>query len=87
MNTNRWFDFDLSPTVLGIAVHVRMGDFNDRWTASVSYGSATADGLGATARDALVAALAPLGERATTMLMAQTAMFAASADLLAPAAG
>ena len=86
MNTSRWFDFELSPAVLGLAVHVRLGDFEDRWTASVTYGSATADGLGPTARDALVAALAPLGTRATTMLMAQPAMFGASADLLARAA-
>ena len=87
MNTSRWFDIDLSPTALGIAVHVRLGDFDDRWTASVNYGCATADGLGPTARDALVAALAPFGERATTTLMSQPAMFAASADLLARAAG
>lgn len=86
MNTSPWFDFDLSPAVLGIAIHVRLGDFEDRWTASVSYGSATADALGPTARDALVAALAPLGERATAMVMAQPTMFAASADLLRRAA-
>jgi hypothetical protein len=76
----------LSPAVLGIAIHVRLGDFDDRWTASVSYGSATANGLGPTARDALVAALAPLGQRATTILMAQPMMFAASAHLLGRAA-
>jgi hypothetical protein len=86
VNTSRWFDFELSPTVIGIPVHVRLGDFEDRWAAIVRYGSNTTDGLGATARDALVAALAPLGARATTTLMAQPVMFAASADLIVRAA-
>jgi hypothetical protein len=82
MNASRWFDFELSPTVIGIPVHVRLGDFENRWAAIVRSGSTTTDGLGPTARDALVAALAPLGTRATVTLMAQPAMFAASAALL-----
>jgi hypothetical protein len=77
MNTSRWFDFQLSPTV-----HVRLSDFEDRWAAVVCSGSTTTDGLGATARDALVAALAPFGPHATTMLMAQPVMFGVSAKLL-----
>jgi len=77
MNANRWFDFELSPTV-----HLRLGDFENRWAAIVRSGSITTDGVGATARDALVAALAPLGPRATVTLMAQPVMFAASAELL-----
>jgi len=63
-------------------VHVRIGDFESRWAAIVRSGSATSDGLGATARDALVAALAPLGARATATLMAHPTMFGASAQLL-----
>jgi hypothetical protein len=77
MNASRWFDFELSPTV-----HLRLGDFDDRWAAIVRSGSTTTDGLGATARDALVAALAPLGTRATATLMAQPVMFGVSAKLL-----
>ena len=77
MNASRWFDFELSSTV-----HLRLGDFEDRWAAIVRSGSTTTDGVGATARDALVAALAPLGPRATVLLMAQPVMFAASAELL-----
>jgi hypothetical protein len=82
MNASRWFDFELSPTVIGVPVHVRLGDFDNRWAAIVRSGSTTTDGLGATARDALVAALAPLGTRATATLMAQPVMFAVSAELL-----
>ena len=81
MNASRWFDFQLSPTV-----HVRLGDFENRWAAVVRSGSTTTDGLGATARDALVAALAPFGPLATTMLMAQPVMFGVSAELLAVSA-
>jgi uncharacterized membrane protein len=82
VKASRWFEFELSPTVIGIPVHVRLGDFENRWAAIVRHGSTTTDGLGATARDALVAALAPLGARATATLMAQPVMFAASAQLL-----
>jgi hypothetical protein len=87
MNTGRWFDFELGSTVIGLPVQVRLGDYEDRWAATVRCGSTASDGLGATAREALVAALAPLGPRATTMLMAQPVMFGASADLLACTAG
>ena len=83
MNTTQWFEFDVSPGVIGIPVHLRLGDYTGRWTATVRCGSTTTDGLGATAREALVAALAPLGSHVTTLLMAQPVMFAASADLLA----
>lgn len=83
VNTSQWFEFELSPAVIGIPVHLRLGDYEDRWTASVRCGSTTTDGLGATAREALVAALAPLGLHVTTLLMAQPVMFGASADLLA----
>ena len=77
MNASRWFDFQLSPTV-----HLRLGDFKNRWAATVRSGSTTTDGVGATARDALVAALAPLGTGATAILMAQPVMFGVSAELL-----
>ena len=83
VNTCQWFEFELSPAGLGSPVHLRLGDYEDRWTATVRCGSTTTDGLGATAREALVAALAPLGSHLTTMLMSQPGMFGASADLLA----
>ena len=83
MNTSQWFEFELSPAGLGSPVHLRLGDYEDRWTASIRCGSSTTNGLGATAREALVAALAPLGSHVTTLLMAHPMMFGASAELLA----
>jgi hypothetical protein len=83
MNTTRWVAFELPPTAVGHSVAVRIGDFDGRWAALVRCGTATTRGLGASAREALVAALSPFGGRATAALMAEPAMFAASADLLA----
>jgi len=85
MNTNPWVEFELSPISLGLPVAVRLGDFDERWVATVRFGSTTTNGLGANAREALQAALAPLGPRATTALLADPVMFAASAELLARA--
>jgi hypothetical protein len=79
----RWVEFELAPTSLGSPVVVRLGDFDARWRAVVRYGSGSTQGLGGSARDALLAALSPLGARATAVLMADTAMFGASASLLA----
>jgi hypothetical protein len=83
MNDSGWFEFELAPGAIGLAVHVRLGDRGDRWAATVRCGTTTTDALGANAREALVAALARLGARATTRLMAEPTMFGASASLLA----
>ena len=83
MDTNRWIDFELAVAALGAAVRVRIRDVEERWVASVQYGASVTDGLGATARQALMAALAPLGARATAAVMAEPAMFGASARLRA----
>jgi hypothetical protein len=82
MNGSRWVDVQLAPTTLGSRVSMRLGDFDERWVAIVGWGSATSEGLGGSARQALVAALAPFGTRATATLMADPVMFAASAKLL-----
>lgn len=63
-------------------VRVRVCERGDRAVAWVACGGRTSDGLGASAREALVAALAPLGRRLSTEIMAAPAMFAASAQLL-----
>jgi hypothetical protein len=83
VNTGRWLAFELAPTALPHPVAFRLGDFEERWVATVRCGTATTNGLGASAREALLAALGPLGARATAALMAEPAMFGASADLLA----
>ncbi len=86
MNDSRWFDFEFAPAVIGLAVYIRLADRGDRWAATVRSGTTTTGALGANAREALVAALAPLGAHLTTRLMAEPTMFGASATLLARAA-
>ena len=75
--------FELS--VIGLAEHVRgrIGEAGERCVASGQVGSRTTTGVGASAREALVAALSPFGARATTAVMAAPGMFGASAQLLA----
>jgi hypothetical protein len=82
---SRWVEFEVAPTSLGYPVAVRLGDYQERWVAVVQSGSVSTNGLGASARDALLAALAPLGERAIAALMAEPMMFGASASLLVAA--
>ncbi|HEX6139100.1 MAG TPA: hypothetical protein VF013_01390 [Candidatus Limnocylindria bacterium] len=85
MNARNQLSFVLTGTAIGQPVSVRLAAFGERWVASVECGSARSQGLGAAAREALVAALAPFGARATAALMADPAMFGASASLLAMA--
>jgi hypothetical protein len=83
MQGSQWVEFDLPPTAIGPQASVRLGDFDQRWVAVVRSGSGETHGIGSTSREALVAALAPFGRRATTAVMADPTMFAASAMLLA----
>jgi hypothetical protein len=83
MNTSRAVEFQLEPPSLGHAVSVRLRDFKDRWFAVAECRAVRHSGLGSTAREALVAALAPLGPKATAALMAEPAMFGASLKVLA----
>ena len=64
-------------------IRVRVSERGDRAVACVAFGDWTSNGLGASPREALVSALAPLGRRLATEVMAAPAMFAASAQLLA----
>jgi hypothetical protein len=82
MQTTRWIDFELSVTAVTPAVRIRIGDYGDRWVASVQCGTSRTSALGANAREALAAALAPLGARARTEVMAAPGMFGVSAQLL-----
>ena len=86
MNKGHWVDFELTITGVSQAMQVRIGSFTERCVASVELGAIRTNGIGATAREALVAALAPLGSRVTTAVMATPAMFGASAELLASGA-
>ncbi len=83
MNTADWLEFEVTVPAQPGAMLVRIGAFGERWVASVQCGGASMNGLGATAREALRAALAPMGAVMTTTVLAAPAMFGASAELLA----
>jgi hypothetical protein len=83
MENGHWVDFELTVTGVSQAMRVRIGSFAERCVASVELGAIRTSGIGGTAREALVAALAPMGSRMTTVVLAAPAMFGASAELLA----
>jgi hypothetical protein len=85
MNEGHWLNLELSVAGIRDAMQVRIGSFTGRSVASVQVGAVRTNGIGGTAREALVAALAPLGTRMTTAVMCAPAMFGASAQLLAAA--
>ena len=86
MHTDRWIEFELAVASLGDAIRIRIRDAEDRWVASVQVGAPVVEGLGGTARQALMAALAPFGAHTTAAVMAEPAMFGVSARLLGAAA-
>lgn len=83
MNTGAWVELELHVGMAAAPFRIRVREAGERSTASVACGSTSTSGIGATAREALVAALAPFGSRTTGAVMAAPAMFAASAALLA----
>jgi hypothetical protein len=83
MNRNGGIGFELSVIGLADSVRVRIAEAGERRVASVQVGSRTTTGLGATAREALVAALSPFGARTSSAVMAAPDMFSASVRLLA----
>jgi hypothetical protein len=75
--------FTLSaPGRLDFAVTVRLARFGDRWLAVAEIADEPEVGLGRTARQALEAALASLGDHAARALLADTALLQASLDIL-----
>ena len=83
METSAWVEFELHVSTAAAPFRIRVREAGARSTASVACGEMTTSGIGPTAREALVAALAPFGTRLTTAVMAAPAMFAASARVLA----
>lgn len=83
MNAGAWVVFELHAGTGSSPFRIRVRDAGERSMALVTCGSREASGIGATARDALEAALAPFGPRTTGAVLAAPAMFAASAALLA----
>ena len=75
----------LTSPEFGIEVEVRLRELDGRWLAVAEFDGDPEVGIGATPRAALAASLATLGHRAAATLMADPALFGASASLLQPA--
>jgi hypothetical protein len=83
MNQADWLEFEVTIPAEPAGMRVRIGAFGERWAAAVETAGGTSNGIGLTAREALRAALAPMGARTTTSVLAAPAMFGASAELIA----
>jgi hypothetical protein len=77
------FSFELTPRSLGYAVSVVLAKVTDRWLATAQCQGSRHIAIGATAREALTSALAPLGTRTAAILLADPALFGASVVVLA----
>lgn len=78
-------NFSLTSAELGLDVDVRLRQLDGRWVAVADFDGDPEVGIGATPRVALTAALATLGGRAATALMADPQLFAVSAEMRQPA--
>lgn len=78
-------NFRLASAELGLDVDVRLRQVDGRWLAVADFDGDPEVGIGASARTALTAALATLGGRAATALMADPQLFAVSAEIRRPA--
>ena len=76
-------NFRLTSDELGLQVDVRLRRLDDRWLAVADFGGEHEVGIGASARTALSAALASLGPRAASGLLADPQLFSVSANLRA----
>ena len=66
---------------LGVEVDIRIRQLNGRWLAVADFEGQPEVGIGPTARAALVAALATLGQRAAAVLMADPQLLSLSRAL------
>ena len=71
----------LSSAELSLDVGIRIRQLDGRWLAVAEFGGQREVGIGATARTALAAALATLGDRAAAALMADPQLFGISAAI------
>jgi hypothetical protein len=81
VDSSHSLEFELTSATIGREVHVRLTRARDRWVASISCGATVMDGLGASAREAFVAAVSAFGPRASRALMAEPALLGVSARL------
>lgn len=71
----------LTSTELGLDVDLRLRQLDGRWLAVADFGGEPEVGIGASPRAALTAALATLGERAVSALMADPQLLGLSAEI------
>ena len=74
---------DVSPATTTCVFTMRLNPLGERWVAAVDCEHERHHGIGMSAREALAAALAPLGTRTAASVLADPAMFGASLALLA----
>jgi hypothetical protein len=78
-------NFRLTSAELDLDVAVRLRQLGDRWLAVAEFGGEPEVGIGASARVALAASLATLGERAAATLMADPSLLGVSVEIRRPA--
>ncbi len=78
-------NFRLASAELGLDVDVRLRQGKGRWLAVADFDGDPEVGIGSSPRIALTAALATLGARAASALMADPQLFAVSAEISRPA--
>lgn len=83
--THTTTEFRLSAPSLDFWVDVTLRSFGERWIAAAEIDGEVEIGLGASARQALTASLASLGERARALLLADVALLAPSIAVLGAA--
>ena len=77
----------LSAPTLDYAVDVNLRSFGDRWVGVADVAGTRAVGLGTSARQALMASLAPLGDGARALLLTDPALLGPSRELAARRGG
>jgi hypothetical protein len=75
----------LASDELGLDLEIRIRELDGRWLAVADFGGDPEVGIGATAREALAASLATLGERAAAALMADPQLLGLSVAIRQPA--
>ena len=83
MTDSESVEFELVHPLFGYPMAILLRKHAGLWAAIAEGADGRLDGIGATAREALTGALAPLGARAVAHLMADPTLFGASVRVIA----
>ncbi len=83
MTTATSVEFELAHPSFGYALSIGLHNLGGRWLAIAQSPDNRLVGIGATAREALIVAISPLGPRTAALLMADPALMGASVQVLA----